>query len=87
LGAGAWQIVFVISKEFIVLMFISICIGLPLGFLTGSQFLQQYAYRIPISLEILAGSALALICLGGLTIGWQTYRTALANPVESLRME
>ncbi|MBC7745947.1 MAG: ABC transporter permease, partial [Flavobacterium sp.] len=87
LGAGAWQIVFVISKEFIVLMFISICIGLPLGFLTGSQFLQQYAYRIPISLEILAGSALTLICLGGLTIGWQTYRTALANPVKSLRME
>ena len=87
LGAGAWQIVFVISKEFIVLMFISICIGLPLGFLTGSQFLQQYAYRIPISLEILAGSALALICLGGLTIGWQTYRTSLANPVESLRTE
>ncbi len=87
MGASAWQIILVISKEFILLLFLSVFIGLPIGFLTGIQFLQQYVYRIPVSFEILAGSAVTLLCLGILTIGWQTYHTAVANPVKSLRTE
>jgi putative ABC transport system permease protein len=87
MGAKVSQIIFTISKEFISLLILAICIGLPLGFFTGTQFLQQYAYRIPISFGILGGSAAALLCFGALTIGWQTYRTALANPVKSLRTE
>ncbi len=87
MGAKVRQVIFTISKEFIGLLLLSVGIGLPLGFLVGTQFLQQYAYRIPISFEILAGSAAALLGLGALAIGWQTYRTALSNPVKSLRTE
>ncbi len=87
MGAKVWQVIFTISKEFIGLLWLSVCIGLPLGFLVGTQFLQQYAYRIPVGFGILAGSAAALLCVGALTIGWQTYKTALANPVKSLRTE
>src|SRR6476646_2934259 len=87
MGADAWQIVVVVSKEFFTLLFISISIGLPIGFLTGMKFLQQYAYRISIGLSILGGSAVVLLLLGVLTIGWQTYRTAIANPVKHLRSE
>jgi hypothetical protein len=36
---------------------------------------------------MMAGSAAVLLFIGGITIGWQVYRTALANPVKSLRME
>lgn len=87
MGAKVWQVILTISKEFIGLLVLSVCIGLPLGYLVGLQFLQQYAYRIPVSFGILAESAAALLGLGALTIGWQTYRTALANPVKSLRTE
>jgi len=87
MGAEVWQVVLTISKEFISLLLLSVCIGLPLGFLVGTTFLQQYAYQIPIGFEIMAGSAAALLFVGALTIGWQTYRTALSNPVKSLRTE
>lgn len=87
MGAKVWQVILTISKEFIGLLLLSVCIGLPLGFFVGREFLQQYAYRIPISFGILAGSAAALLGMGALTIGWQTYRTALTNPVKSLRTE
>lgn len=87
MGAKVSQIIFTISKEFIGLLLLSVCIGLPLGFFVGTQFLQQYVYRIPLGFGILAGGAAALLGLGALTIGWQTYRTALANPVKSLRTE
>ncbi|MCW3110130.1 MAG: hypothetical protein JWQ09_4636 [Segetibacter sp.] len=87
MGAKVGQVIVTISREFIGLLLLSVCIGLPVGFFAGKEFLQQYAYRIPLSFGILAGSAAALLFLGGLTIGWQTYRTALTNPAKSLRTE
>lgn len=87
MGAKVWQVILTISKGFIGLLLLSVCIGLPLGYLAGLQFLQQYTYRIPVSFSILAGSAAALLGLGALTIAWQTYRAALTNPAKSLRTE
>jgi putative ABC transport system permease protein len=87
MGANVSQVIFTISREFVTLLMISICIGFPAGFFAGKQFLQQYAYRIPVNVGILAASAAGLLLLGGITIGWQTYRTALANPAKSLRTE
>jgi putative ABC transport system permease protein len=87
MGAAVSQIVLVVSKEFFMLLLIAVSIGLPLGFLTGMKFLQQYAYRIPISAGLLAGCGGALLLVGGITIGWQTLRTATANPVKHLRAE
>lgn len=87
MGAKVGQVMLTISKEFISLLLIAVCIGLPVGFVTGSKFLQQYAYRIPVSLGMMAACALLLLLIGSITIGWQVYRTALANPVKSLRTE
>ncbi len=87
LGADFGQLIYIISKEFIGLLLISITIGLPIGILFGKRFLQQYAYQIPISFFLLSGCAIAMLLIGFLTIGWQTYKAAFANPVESLRRE
>jgi putative ABC transport system permease protein len=87
MGAGVRQVIFTMSREFVGLLLLSVCIGLPLGFFVGQEFLQQYAYRITLGFTILAGSAVSLLLLGGITIGWQTYRTALTNPAKSLRIE
>ena len=87
MGAGVGQVIIEISKGFIAMLLISVCIGLPFGFIAGHQFLQQYAYRIPLSFEMMAGSVALLLIIGGLTIGWQVYRTSLANPVKALRTQ
>jgi putative ABC transport system permease protein len=87
MGAGLGHVVVEISKEFIVLLLLAVCIGLPIGFIAGKQFLQQYVYRIPLGFGILATSATILLIIGGVTIGFQTYRTALINPAKNLRAE
>ncbi|MBD0367847.1 MAG: ABC transporter permease [Flavisolibacter sp.] len=87
LGAKVWQVVVVISKDFMMLLLLAVVIGLPIGYWVGSEFLQQYVYRINISFGIIMGSAAALLCLGAITIGYQTYQAALANPVKNLRTE
>jgi putative ABC transport system permease protein len=87
MGAKVWHVIVEISKDFIWLLILSICLGIPLGFFAGEKFLQQYAYRISIGVGILGFSATALLCLGAVTIGWETFRTALTNPVKSLRTE
>ncbi|MCW3092855.1 MAG: hypothetical protein JWP81_3924 [Ferruginibacter sp.] len=87
MGAGVGRVIGEISREFVLLLLIAVCIGLPLGFFAGNAFLQQYAYRIAMSFWILAGSAAALLLLGALIIGLQTYRIAIANPTRSLRTE
>lgn len=87
MGAKVSQVMLVISKEFITLLLIAVCIGLPAGFVTGSKFLQQYAYRISVGFGLMAGCAISLVLIGGITIGWQVYRVAISNPVKSLRTE
>jgi putative ABC transport system permease protein len=87
MGAGLKQVVVEISKEFVSLLLLAVAIGLPLGFLVGQQFLQQYVYRIPLGFGILASSGLLLLFIGAITIGFQTYRTALINPAKNLRAE
>ena len=87
MGAGIAQVMVEISKGFMTMLLIAVCIGLPLGFMAGHQFLQQYAYRISLSVGLMACCAAALFCLGAVTIGWQTYKSAITNPVKSLRSE
>jgi putative ABC transport system permease protein len=87
MGAGLRQVVVEISKEFVSLLLLAVCIGLPIGFIIGQQFLQQYVYRIPLGFGILATSAATLLLIGTITIGFQTYRTALINPAKNLRTE
>ncbi|HYK44108.1 MAG TPA: ABC transporter permease [Parafilimonas sp.] len=87
MGANVWRVVIEISRGFAGLLLIATCIGLPIGFVIGGEFLRQYAYRISVSVSLLAESAAALFVLGGLTIIWQTYRAANANPVVALRGE
>jgi putative ABC transport system permease protein len=87
MGAKVRQVMSEISREFVILLAVSVCIGLPIGYFTGKKFLQQYAYQVPVNFTILAGCASSLLLLGIITIGWQTYRTAISNPAKSLRTE
>jgi putative ABC transport system permease protein len=52
-----------------------------------NQWLENYIYRTPISWWIFAVAGLFSITIALLTIGFQTVKASLANPVESLRAE
>jgi ABC-type antimicrobial peptide transport system permease subunit len=87
LGASTGNIVYLFSKEFIVLIGIAFVIAAPLAWYYMYQWLQHYAYRIEMSwmIFIAGGSAALIIALA--TISFQAIKAALANPVNSLRAE
>jgi putative ABC transport system permease protein len=87
LGASAGNIVYLFSKEFIILIAIAFAIATPIAWYYMQQWLQDYAYRIHISWWLFAVGGLAAIIIALATISFQAIRAATANPVKSLRTE
>lgn len=87
LGASLGQIVALFSKDFLQLILLAFLIATPLAWYFLHQWLQDFAYKIPLSWWIfaLAGGISVLIAL--LTMSYQAVRSAMANPVKSLRAE
>jgi putative ABC transport system permease protein len=87
LGASVKDVVYLLSKNFVRLVLIANLIAWPLAWLALNRWLQDYAYRIPISWWVfaLAGIAALLIALG--TVSSLTIKAATSNPVKSLRTE
>jgi putative ABC transport system permease protein len=87
LGASVSGIVYMLSKDFLKLVLLSIVIACPVAWWFMSQWLQNFAYHIQISwwVFVLAGLASGLIAL--FTVSFQAVKAAFANPVDSLRSE
>ncbi|MEP6728748.1 MAG: FtsX-like permease family protein [Bacteroidota bacterium] len=87
LGASVQNITTMLSKDFLKYVLIATVIAWPLAWFAIYKWLQDYAYRIPISWWIfaLAGGAACLIAI--VTISFQAIKAAVANPVTSLRSE
>jgi putative ABC transport system permease protein len=87
LGASVQNVVFILSKDFLLLVVISFVIATPVSWLIMHHWLQDFAYRINISWWVfgIAGMLALLIALS--TIGYQAIKAAIANPVKSLRSE
>ncbi|MFT4152873.1 ABC transporter permease [Parafilimonas sp.] len=87
LGAGAWQIVLLLSFDFIKLVALASLIAFPVAWLFANKWLQSFAYRINISWWVFAIAATVVLTIAFLTISWQAMKAAMANPVKSLRTE
>jgi putative ABC transport system permease protein len=87
LGATAGNIVYLFSKEFIILIAIAFAIATPLAWYYMNQWLQGYVYRINISWWLFLASGLVAIFIAFATISYQAIKAAMANPVKSLRTE
>jgi putative ABC transport system permease protein len=87
LGAGLVSLWALLSKEFLWLVCLSICISMPLAFLGMHRWLQQYAYRTDLSWWIFASAGAGILLITLLTVSYQSLKAALMNPVKSLRTE
>ncbi|WP_422082893.1 FtsX-like permease family protein [Ulvibacterium sp.] len=87
LGATVGHIVYLFSKEFIILIAIAFLIAAPLAWHFMGQWLEEYTYHIDITwaIFVLGGAGALLIALS--TVSYQAIKAAIANPVESLRTE
>ncbi len=87
LGATAGNIVYLFSKEFIMLISIAFVIATPIAWYFMHQWLQNYPLRIELSWWIfcLGGAVSIIIALA--SVSFQAIKAAIANPVRSLRTE
>jgi putative ABC transport system permease protein len=76
-----------LSRDFIRLVLIAIVIASPLAWYGMNKWLQGFAYRITISWWMFALTALLAIFIALFTVSFQAIKTAVANPVKSLRSE
>jgi putative ABC transport system permease protein len=87
LGATINDIVWLFSKEFLLLIIVAFCLAAPISWYFTRKWLQDYAFRIDITVwYFIAGVGLSIIIALG-TISFNAIRAAMANPVKSLRSE
>ena len=87
LGASVISIVVLLSSNFLKPIGFAFLIATPLTYLAMQKWLEGFAYSVDIGLGVflLTGGLVLLISI--LTVGYQSIKTALANPVKSLRYE
>jgi putative ABC transport system permease protein len=87
LGASVGNVVTLLSKDFIKLVFIAVVIGLPIAWYLTEQWLQNFAYHVDSEWWVFALAGLLAVGIALLTVSFQSVRAALMNPVKSLRNE
>lgn len=87
LGANVTTIIYLLSKEFTLLILIAFAIGSLVAYYIMQEWLQNYTYRIHLSASIFLVALISSIIIAWLTVGRHAIKAALANPVKSLRTE
>lgn len=87
LGASSASIVALLSKDFLKLVGLAILLATPLAYFATNGYLQDFAYRIDLDWWVFALAGAAALVIAFFTIGFQSVRAAVMNPVESLRSE
>ncbi|MCC6410736.1 MAG: ABC transporter permease [Saprospiraceae bacterium] len=87
LGASVAAITALLTKDFLKLVVVAIVLATPIAYYFMQQWLADFAYRIDMSWWMFALAGAAAVVVAFLTVGYQSVRAGLANPVESLRRE
>jgi putative ABC transport system permease protein len=87
LGASVFQIMSLLSKNFLLLILIASAIGFAIAWWTMNSWLKDFPYRINISWSVFGIATLAAVAITLITVSFQSVKAAIANPVKSLRNE
>ncbi|MDJ1502833.1 ABC transporter permease [Xanthocytophaga agilis] len=87
LGASIADVVMLLSKDFVKLVFIAFLIATPIVWYAMDKWLQDFTYRINLSWWIFATAGILTMIIALLTVSFQAIKTAIINPIKSLRSE
>ena len=85
LGASVASITGLLSADFLKLVLLAVVIATPIAWLAMNKYLQNFAYRIDISWWVFVLTAFIALLIAFITVGFQSVKAAMANPVDSLR--
>ncbi|MGC3943653.1 MAG: ABC transporter permease [Chryseolinea sp.] len=87
LGASVNTIVILLSRDFLILVALSIAIAIPLATWFLNQWLENFAFHITLGWRVFSYAALTSIAIAMLTVCTHSVKAAMANPTDSLRTE
>ncbi len=87
LGASAFNIYFMLSKDFIKWVIVANIVAWPLAYYGMHKWLQSFVFRTRIGWEVFLFSAIVALIISLFTISFQSIKAARANPVDSIRYE
>lgn len=87
MGASIMNLWGMLSKDFLILVIISLLVAMPFAYFGMSKWLMKYEYRSTLAWWIFAASGVGALLITLLTVSYQSIKAALANPVNSLRSE
>ncbi len=87
LGASVRSIVSMLSLDLLKLVLVANLIALPATYFVMNKWLEEFAYRIEITIWVFVLSAIVTVLISLLTISFQSIKAALANPIKSLKYE
>jgi putative ABC transport system permease protein len=87
LGASVFNIIGLLSKQFVWLVLLSAVIAFPVAWWAMNHWLEDFPYRVSVSWWVFAVAAVTAVAIALLTVSFQSIKAATTNPVKSLRTE
>ena len=87
LGANVFNIMGLLSKNFLAMVFIASLIAVPIAWWAMNNWLNDFPYRVNLSLWIFGIAVIVALLIAFITVSFQSVKAATANPVKSLRTE
>jgi putative ABC transport system permease protein len=87
LGASVSGIVFLLTSDFTKVVFVAIVIALPVSYFLAAEWLEGFAFKIPLGPWYFLAAGIIALLIAGLTVGTQAVKAASINPSKCLRDE
>ena len=87
LGASTFGIVSLLSKDFLRLVILALICAMPVSWYLLNQWLTNFAYKVEMNIWMFVVASLMAILIAVITVSFHSVKSALSNPVESIRME
>lgn len=84
LGATVKSVTLLLCKDFVQLVLLALLVASPIAWYLTDRWLRGFAYHIRIQVWIFAAAGASAICIALITVGYQSVRAAMVNPVKNL---
>jgi putative ABC transport system permease protein len=87
LGASVPQVLVLLSREFTRMVLLAVVVAFPVAYFAMYRWLEDFAYRTPLGWEVFVFAGMGTLVIAWVTVGYQSIKAALTDPVKSLRYE
>jgi putative ABC transport system permease protein len=84
-GASIMEVIMMLNRNFIIQFAIAYIVAIPLAYIIVNRWLENFAYKTPVHWWIFVAGGILVFIITVLTVIWQSYKAASANPADSIK--